>query len=135
MCCKMKIPRLIASIFIGTIFTVLFCLSISPLFSVFCGVLVLVMIIPLFVFLMQDKHIMLSILNISFFLTGIMISLAVEIRIDFIGYLFNLSNTEFSTGDGFGVIVYIPLYVCAFFLIVVLTMIVSFIRRRCDKID
>lgn len=131
----MKIPRLIASIFIGTIFTVLFCLSISPLFSVFCGVLVLVMIIPLFVFLMQDKHIMLSILNISFFLTGIMISLAVEIRIDFIGYLFNLSNTEFSTGDGFGVIVYIPLYVCAFFLIVVLTMIVSFIRRRCDKID
>lgn len=78
---------------------------------------------------------MLSILNISFFLTGIMISLAVEIRIDFIGYLFNLSNTEFSTGDGFGVIVYIPLYVCAFFLIVVLTMIVSFIRRRCDKID
>lgn len=115
---------------IGIVLTTCYWLSVSPLFTDFLIVPFFMIIIPLFVFLLQEEKFENFSFNIVSHILGITISLVIEIKFDFIDFLYQLSGSEMSAGDGFGLIIYTPLYICADVLIVILAFIATFIRSK-----
>ena len=118
----------------GIVFTIFYWLSVSPIFTIFLGMLFFLILVPLFIFILHDRKFVFFSYNIVSHLLGITISLIVEIKLDFINFLFQLSDTEISAGDGFGIILYTPLYICADTFIIILAFIVTCIRnKQCKK--
>lgn len=127
---KFQVLHLCICFLTGIVFTIFYWLSLSPLFTMFLGVLVLVIVVPLFIFILHDRKFNFFVFNIVSHLFGIAISFIIEVKLDFMSSLFQLSDTEISAGDGFGIFLYTPLYICADTLIIILAFIVTCIRNK-----
>ena len=107
---KFQVLHLCICFLTGIVFTIFYWLSLSPLFTMFLGVLVLVIVVPLFIFILHDRKFNFFVFNIVSHLFGIAISFIIEVKLDFMSSLFQLSDTEISAGDGFGIFLYTILY-------------------------
>ncbi len=125
-----KIGRLVSCFLAGVFITLLFWLSLSPYFDIRFGLVSLLIVIPVSVFIVQDKHFSFFPYNVAAYFAGLILSLLVEIAIDFIHILFELAGAEMNPGDGLGVLFSAPFYAVAVLLIVGISSAVSAGRSK-----
>lgn len=128
---KFNIPRIIVSLTMGVISSVLFWISVVY----FTPVLLLIFLITMIsatIVVLQTSKIYAWVYNIISYVLGLVLSFAVEIGLNFIHILYNLrfSDNEMSYSDWFGVGVIGIVYIFAYFLGVIGSYIIT--RKRID---
>lgn len=126
---KIKITiYLISSFLLGTILTLLFWISLASFFEININIILLIFLIMVSVFTLQSNTILVSTCNIVSYILGILLSSVIELNMDLIHILFECRDIKMSAGDGFGVYIYSPIYMCAIVIVIVLTAITTFVR-------
>lgn len=126
-----KFKQFFPSFIIGSTSTILFWLSIIY-FSELESIFALILMVLVTVLLLQNKHFEVLACNIAFYLIGIITSYTLEYKFDFFHLLFKLINpeTKMSAGDGFGIIIFTPIYICAFSLSIIIAVVVTCIKNK-----
>lgn len=131
---KVNIPRLITCFIIGLVSTILFCLSITCFDLVFLLFSLATMILATIAVLQYDRIDIWGFNTISY-VWGLILSLSVEIRLDFIHVLFDFTHpdSKMSYAETFGIIVLGPIFFCAYLFCIVGSFITTLVRKCVSK--
>lgn len=131
---KVNIPRLITCFIIGLVSTILFWLLITCFDLVFL-ILSLAAIILATIAALQYDRIDTWLFNTISYVMGLILSISVEIRLDFFHVLFNFiyPDRRMSYADAFGVIVLGPIFFCAYLFCFVGSFITTLVRKCVSK--
>lgn len=131
---KVNIPRLITCFIIGLVSTVLFWLSITCFNLVFLILSLATMILATIAVLQYDRIDTWGFNTISY-VWGLILSLSVEIRLDFFHVLFDFTHPDsrMSYADAFGVIVLGPIFFCAYLFCIAGSFITTLVRKCVSK--
>lgn len=131
---KIKIIiSLIISFLLGTALTLLIWISLASFFEIKINIVLLVFLIVVSVFTLQSKSTLVLACNIGAYLAGVLLSFAIELNMDLLHKLYKCRGVAMSVGDGFGVYIYVPLFMCAIFIVILLASISTFIRVLVNK--